>query len=128
MTDAGLTILNLYELNGTAEAFREAVARLAVRVEAEGHRGIASYRFFVDEDRYTGRAVIDYTDAAAWLGHHDIAMGWPEMTDLHHAATLVEIIFLGNVTPAILAWIRGSTLKARIRLGGGFAAGFRRAL
>jgi hypothetical protein len=38
----------------------------------------------------TARGVIDYKDPDAWMGHHDIAMSWPEMTALHAAATLAE--------------------------------------
>jgi hypothetical protein len=53
-------------------------------------------------------------------------MGWPEMTELHSAAALAEVTFLGPLTPEIEAWIESSTLSARIRGGNGFAAGFQR--
>ncbi|WP_238365611.1 putative quinol monooxygenase [Mesobacterium pallidum] len=122
----GLTVLNRYALLGTAEAFRAAITALATRVEAEGHPGVLGYRFFLDPERGEARAVIDYADDAAWLGHHDIAMGWPEMTALHAAARLDEITFLGAVTPAIRAWIDGSTLTARVTAGYAPVAGFLR--
>ena len=74
----------------------------------------------------TARGIIDYEDPGAWIGHHDIAMAWPEMTALHTAARLAEVTFLGRLTHEIEAWIEGSTLTARIRRGNRFAAGFQR--
>ncbi len=126
MSEAGLTILNRYRLTGSAEAFEAAIERLATRVEAEGHPGVLSYRFFVNPAEASARAVIDYDSPAAWVGHHNIAMGWPEMAALHAVATLDEVIFLGPLTPEIERWIAGSTLTARIRHGYRFASGFRR--
>ncbi|MDK1494791.1 hypothetical protein QN219_33340, partial [Sinorhizobium sp. 7-81] len=46
----------------------------------------------------TARGVIDYKDPDAWIGHHDIAMNWPE----------------------------SSALTARVRAGNLFAGGFQR--
>ncbi|MCA1440393.1 hypothetical protein I6F07_09240 [Ensifer sp. IC4062] len=126
MVDNRLTILNLYELKTTPEDFEIAVGALARRVEAEGHPGVLSYRFFVNASERTGRGVIDYKDPDAWIGHHEIAMGWPEMTALHAAATLVEVTFLGPLTPEIQTWIESSVLTARVRSGNIFAGGFER--
>ena len=78
-----LTVLNLYTLRNGAGPFTAAITALAKRVEAEGERGILSYRFFVHQDGTTARAVIDYATPEAWIGHHDIAMDWPEMRALH---------------------------------------------
>lgn len=126
MSEPGLTILNLYTLIGSADDFRAAIERLADRVREEGHPGVLSYRFFVNETVNTARAVIDYENASAWIGHHDIAMGWPEMAGLHGVATLSEVTFLGALTPEIQSWIDNSKLTARIRHGNSFAAGFQR--
>ncbi len=126
MAVPGLTILNRYELTGTAEAFQGAVARLVARVETEGHPGVLSYRFFVNGAEANARAVIDYKDAEAWVGHHDIAMGWPEMTAMHAVARLSEVIFLGPLTPDIRAWIDKAGFKATIRHGNRLASGFQR--
>ena len=121
-----LTILNRYKLTGSADEFVSAISALARRVEAQGHGGILSYRFFVNADSGEAKAVIDYADPEAWIGHHDIAMEWPEMKALHAAATLTDVIFLGPLTPEIEAWIAGSTLKATIISGFAAAAGFSR--
>lgn len=126
MIDNRLTILNLYELKKTPEDFEISVGALARRVEAEGHPGVLSYRFFVNASERTARGVIDYKDPDAWIGHHDIAMNWPEMTALHAAATLAEVIFLGPLTAEIQAWIESSALTARVRNGNIFAGGFQR--
>jgi hypothetical protein len=61
----------------------------------------------------------------AWIGHHDIAMNWPEMA-FHTAARLAEVIFLGPLTSEIQAWIESSALTARLRAGNFFAGGFQR--
>ena len=121
-----LTVLNLYTLNAPAEAFVAAITALAARVQAEGAPGVLSYRFFVNPTDATARAVIDYADPQAWIGHHDLSMTWPEMKALHHAATLSEATFLGDFTPEIQAWLAASRLTARITSGFSSAAGFQR--
>ena len=121
-----LTVLNLYTLNGTADDFRRAATALAARVRAEGEKGIVGYRFYVNEADGTARAVVDYASPQAWIGHHDIAMPWPEMQALHAAARLTESTFLGEVSPEIRDWLGGSTLTARLNSGFAAVAGFRR--
>lgn len=127
MLDNRLIVINLYELIKAPEDFTQAIRALATRVEAEGDPGVLAYRFFVDAAERTARGVVEYQDPDAWIGHHDIAMAWPEMTALHSVARLAEVVFLGPLTPEIRAWIDGSTLTARIRSGNSFAGGFRRA-
>jgi hypothetical protein len=124
MPQATLTILNTYRLIGTVEDFSVAIAALAARVEAEGHPNVLSYRFFVSAAHGQARAVIDYADAAAWIGHHDISMTWPEMQALHRAASLSHVTFLGTLTDEIRAWLSGSGLKADIDSGYSAVAGF----
>ena len=126
MSDTHLTVLNLYRLKGTAAQFQAAITLLADRVQREGHRGIQSYQFYVNGDENTARAVIDYENAAAWIGHHDIAMGWPEMQGLHAVASLADVTFLGPLTPEIRRWIENSSLTATLNSGNAHAAGFRR--
>ena len=126
MSEAHLTVLNLYILKGTAAEFQAAIEMLADRVNREGHLGIQSYRFYVNNDEQSARAVIDYENAAAWIGHHDIAMAWPEMMGLHAVAKLSEVTFLGAMTPEIKSWINRSTLTAKLNIGNAYAAGFRR--
>ncbi|HEV7305974.1 hypothetical protein [Ensifer sp.] len=67
---------------------------MANRVAAEGDPGVLSYRFFVNGSEGSARGVIDYSSPAAWIGHHDTAMGWPEMTALHVVVVLSEVVFL----------------------------------
>lgn len=126
MSQAHLSVLNLYTLKGTAAEFRAAIEVLADRVRREGHFGVRSYQFYVNDDEKSARAVIDYENAAAWIGHHDIAMAWPEMKGLHAVAALSEVTFLGEMTPEIKSWIDRSTLTAKLNIGNVFAAGFRR--
>lgn len=126
MAEPKLTILNRYNLTATPEDFEHAIQSLASRVERQGHPGVLSYRFFVNAADMSARAVIDYSDANAWIGHHDIAMGWDEMKLLHSVAELAEVTFLGPLTPQIEKWIASSSLTAVIRHGNEYAAGFRR--
>jgi hypothetical protein len=126
MIERRLTILNLYRLKRPSEEFEHAVNALAKRVEAEGHPGILSYRFYVNAPENTARAIIEYEGPDAWIGHHEISMGWPEMSAVHAAASLEEVTFFGPVTPEIRDWIESSTLTARIRSGNRFIGGFRR--
>ena len=121
-----LTILNTYRLKGTAADFTAAITALAARVQAEGHRGVMSYQFFVNVAAGQGRAVVDYEGPEAWIGHHDISMGWPEMKALHAVAELVHVIFLGPMTDEIRLWLVRSGLKAEVETGYVAAAGFRR--
>ncbi len=121
-----LTVLNRYALRDRPEAFAAAAGALAARVGTEGEPGVLSYRFWVDAAAGEARAVIDYATPAAWIGHHESAMGWPEMTALHAAAQLVEVRFLGPVTDGIRDWIAGSGLTAQVLEGAVPVAGFRR--
>lgn len=121
-----LTALNLYHLTAPAPQVAAAFAALAARVQAEGERGVAGYRFYLNEAQAQARAVVDYATPEAWLGHHDIAMPWPEMKALHGLARLAEVTFLGEVTPEIRAWIAGSSLTARVEEGFAPVAGFQR--
>ncbi|WP_417668134.1 hypothetical protein [Roseibium sp.] len=124
MAFPSLTILNLYHLTFGASEFTRAITALSERVQAEGHPGVLGYRFFVNGHEKTARAVVDYRDAAAWIGHHDLAMGWPEMKALHDVAHLEDVTFLGTLTPEIQDWIDRSSLKAKVHSGNRFAAGF----
>ncbi len=126
MPDVSITVLNFYTLKGTAEQFQKAIASLAARVRDEGHLGVLSYRFFLNKTDNSARAVVEYKNAAAWIGHHEIAMDWPEMVALRAVASLDEVTFLGPFTVEIKTWIETSVLTARIHHGNDFAAGFRR--
>lgn len=121
-----LTILNRYRLLATPESFATAIAALVARVEAEGDPGILSYRFFINAEKEEGRGIIDYDTPHAWIGHHDLAMGWPEMNALHQVAALTEVTFLGPLTDEIHDWLSGSSLTAQIESGNRFASGFQR--
>jgi hypothetical protein len=125
MTTAKLTVLNRYRLKGGATEFSAAISALVARVEREGERGILRYQFWASSDG-TARAVIDYATPQTWIGHHEIAMPWPEMQALHTVATLEEAVFLGPLTPDIREWLAGSSLTAVIRHGFVLAAGFHR--
>jgi hypothetical protein len=119
-----LSVVNRYVLRDSLR-FEAAVTALAARVRDEGHPGILSYRFYrpgLDE----GRAVVTYADPAAWVGHHDLVMGWPEMVALRAAADLAEIMLFGPVSPAMQDWLDRMGVSGLVRHQGLPVAGFRR--
>jgi hypothetical protein len=125
--DRGITVVNHYRLLSGREAFVAAVMQLARRVEAEGHAGVREYRFYCGEGDAEGRAVVHYRDAEAWVGHHELAMGWPEMAAVRSVADLTRIEIHGPVTKAMLDWINRMGVAEKVLLAGDSVAGFGRA-
>ena len=124
--DPGLTAVNRYRLLSDRAAFIAAVAALAGRVKAEGHKGVLDYRFYCPEGAGEGRAVVRYRDAEAWVGHHDLAMAWPEMAAFRAVAALDWVDLYGLVTPAMRDWIDRMGLGGKVGLMGASVAGFSR--
>lgn len=116
------TMLNHYALRGGADAFRTAAAALVRRVRDEGGPGILSYRYFVNAGDGTALGVVDYRDGAAWIGHHDLAMAWPEMQAMHGTARLERSVCLGDVPAEVLDWLAASSMQVEL-IGGCEAAG-----
>lgn len=109
-----LIAVNDYRLNLDAGLYLQAARDLATRVAQEGERGVISYRFFADAAGGQGRAVIRYTGPEAWMGHHHLSFGWPEMQALHRAATLERITLLGEVSAEIRAWIENAGMAGKV--------------
>ncbi|MGQ0563794.1 MAG: hypothetical protein ACT4OK_01810 [Gemmobacter sp.] len=124
MTGELVTIVNRYALRAGAGQFVLAVTALARRVEAEGHPGVLAYRFYAAPDAEEGRAVVLYADPEAWVGHHDIAMGWPEMAALRAVADLVEIAVHGPLSGGMRRWMEISGMMPKVRHVGPVVAGF----
>jgi quinol monooxygenase YgiN len=121
---AEVIAVNRYVLQD-AEAFDRAVAALVTRVRAEGHPGVRAYRFY-RPCAAEGRAVVNYASPEAWVGHHEMIMGWPEMAALRAAGQLAEVQLFGVVTAAMEAWIARMGLGEKVREAGEPVAGFMR--
>lgn len=121
-----LMVVNHYRLLAGPAAFSAATASLAARVECDGHPGVLDYRFFVQGMADEGRAVVRYANPAAWIGHHDIAMGWPEMAALRAVADLTAFHVHGAVSADMVRWMDQAGLAARLRDWGPAVAGFSR--
>lgn len=121
-----LIVINEYDLIAPAESFAKAISALAARVEAQGDRGIRSYRFFLAPDGTTARAVIRYDGPGAWMGHHATSFQWPEMTAMHATARLARVTFLGQFSAEMRDWIENSSLTAELVHYETEAAGFDR--
>jgi hypothetical protein len=121
---AEIVVVNRYALRDAA-AFDHAVMALTKRVRDEGHPGVLSYRFYrASPDE--GRAVVVYAGPEAWVGHHDLVMGWPEMAQLRAAAELAAVDLHGAVSVAMQDWIDRMGLTAKVRYMGHPVAAFDR--
>ena len=121
---AEVTVVNRYALRD-AGAFEASITALVARVRDEGNPGVLAYRFFrAGPDQ--ARAVVRYESPEAWVGHHDLIMGWPEMAAQRAAADLLEIELFGPMTAAMQDWIDRMGLGERLRHRGEAFAGFQR--
>jgi hypothetical protein len=117
--------VNEYELAGSADAYTAAIRALARRTEAVGHPGVLRYQFYVNESDAAAGATIVYTDAAAWVAHHDMAYKWEEMAALQATVSLRRLTVLGPIDDTIRQWV--SNAGFAINHYDTLAAGFVRA-
>jgi len=119
-----IVVVNFYALrDGTA--FDRALRVLVPRVRLQGHEGLKSYRFFGSGPKER-RLVAIYEGPEAWVGHHDLIMGWQEMVALRAAARLARVDLYGPISPPMQAWIDQMGLGTKLRHQGEAIAGFRR--
>lgn len=102
--------VNEYDLTGDASSFVTAITALAERTKREGHPGVTAYRWYLDEEQLTAGAVIMYEDAAAWVGHHELAYQWEEMGALQGAVSLRRLVFMGAPSDEIKEWVGKANL------------------
>jgi hypothetical protein len=121
-----IAVVNRYRPLSGREPFLAAAHALAGRVEAEGHPGILSFRLYAPDGLEEARLVARYRDAEAWVGHHDLAMGWPEMAAFRAVAALERVELYGMVTGAMRDWIDRMGLEGRVWFAGPQWAGFGR--
>jgi hypothetical protein len=119
-----IVVVNFYALRD-ATAFSRAVKLLVARVRLTGHPGVRSYRFF-GQGAHERRLVAIYEGPEAWVGHHDLILGWPEMVALRAAARLARVDLYGPLTPPMQEWIDEMGLGRKLRHQGEAIAGFRR--
>ncbi len=121
---AEIVVVNFYALRDP-DGFDRALRVLAPRVRLQGHEGLRSYRFFGQGPKER-RLVAIYDGPAAWVGHHDLIMGWSEMTALRAAARLARTDLYGPINAPMQAWIEKMGLGKKLRHQGEGIAGFRR--
>ena len=119
-----IVVVNFYTLRD-AEGFDRALRALVPRVRLQGHEGLRSYRFFGSGPKER-RLVAIYRGPEAWVGHHDLIMGWPEMVTLRAAARLARVDLYGPLTAPMRDWVDEMGLGAKLRHQGEAIAGFRR--
>ena len=123
MTSA-IVVVNFYTLRDP-DGFDRALKALVPRVRLQGHAGLKSYRFFGSGPKER-RLVAIYEGPEAWVGHHDLIMGWQEMVALRAAARLSRTDLYGPISPPMQAWIDQMGLGKKLRHQGEALAGFRR--
>lgn len=119
-----IVVVNFYALRDGA-AFDRALRVLVPRVRLQGHEGLKSYRFFGSGPKER-RLVAIYEGPEAWVGHHDLIMGWQEMVALRAAARLARVDLYGPISAPMQAWIDQMGLGTKLRHQGEAIAGFRR--
>jgi hypothetical protein len=119
-----IVVVNFYALRDAA-GFDRALRALVPRVRLQGHEGLRSYRFFGSGPKER-RLVAIYEGPEAWVGHHDLIMGWQEMVALRAAARLARTDLYGPISPPMQAWIDQMGLGKKLRHQGEAIAGFRR--
>jgi hypothetical protein len=119
-----IVVVNFYTLRDP-DGFDRALKVLVPRVRLHGHKGLRSYRFFGSGPKER-RLVAIYERPEAWVGHHDLIMGWPEMVLLRAAARLARTDLYGPISPAMQVWIDQMGLGKKLRHQGEAIAGFRR--
>jgi len=118
--------INEYELLTSAEDFTVAIRAVAERTKHEGHPGVLSYQFFVDEPNRSAGACITYADADAWLAHHEMAYGWEEMPTFQQNVRLTRASLLGPLNEGVRAWLEKASIPCEVFRVNNHAAGFER--
>jgi len=121
---AEIVVVNFYALRDP-DGFDRALRVLVPRVRLQGHPGVRSYRFFGSGPKER-RLVAIYEGAAAWVGHHELIMAWPEMVALRATARLARLDLYGPLTPPMQDWIDSMGLGRKLNHQGEGIAGFRR--
>lgn len=103
--------INEYDLTGEADAYADAIARLADRTEREGSAGVLQYRFYVDQTSRAAGATIIYADADAWRAHHDLAYQWEEMGELQSTVQLKRLTLFGPLTRDAEQWLANAGIS-----------------
>ena len=93
--------VNQYTLAGSSDDFAATISALAERTLSVGHKGVETYRWYVNADAGTAGALIVYADAAAWLAHHHMAYQWPEMAALQATVSLTQLTVFGQLSPEV---------------------------
>ena len=119
-----IVVVNFYALRDP-DGFDRAVRLLVPRVRLQGHDGLRSYRFFGSGPKER-RLVSIYDGPAAWVGHHDQIMAWPELIALRAAASLARTDLYGPLTPPMQDWVDRMGLGRKLRHQGEAIVGFRR--
>jgi hypothetical protein len=122
--DLDRQIINIseYELTDSPDAYVVAIGAVAQRTEADGHRGVVAYQFYVNRTKATAGATIIYEDADAWVAHHELAYQWDEMTVLQGTVSLKRLTLFGPLNEAMEQWISNAGLSYTHH--DTFAAGF----
>ena len=94
-----------YDLVQPRQAYIAAIQALAERTQREGHPGVLGYQFYASTDEESAGAVVIYSDANAWIAHHQLAYKWEEMPRLQATVKLRSLTLFGPLSAEVIAWL-----------------------
>lgn len=109
-----VSLVEVFELTGSFEAF-EAAARTALRrLEAEGVSGLVNVQFYATPDSSEVGAILIFADPDQFMEHVQMIMGWREFKDFVATVKPIEVRVYGRLGPEAHAWLRGMNVVSRI--------------
>lgn len=121
---AEVVVVSFYSLRDV-EAFDRAVRALVSRMKLQDPAGLRGYRFFGSGPRMR-RLVAIYETPDAWVRHHNLIVGWPEMVSFRAAARMRRVRLYGLATPEMEHWVERMRQGRIIHQGGKTIPLFRR--
>ncbi|HZI10243.1 MAG TPA: hypothetical protein VE153_07585 [Myxococcus sp.] len=101
-----VTLVEVFELTGTFEAFQAAVEAAARRLEREGVSSLARVQFYATPGTRELGAIITFADTSQVMEHIRMISGWPEFKALIGTVRPTDVRVYGRLGDEALEWIR----------------------
>ncbi len=101
-----VTLVEVFELTGSFEAFQAAVEAAARRLEREGVSGLARVQFYATPGARELGAIITFADSSQVMEHIHMISGWPEFQALLGTVRPTDVRIYGRLGDEALAWVR----------------------
>lgn len=101
-----ITLVEVFELTGSFDAFSAIVQAAARRLESEGVRGLVGVQFYGTPGALELGALVTFADSSQLMEHIRMITGWPEFAALLGVIKPLDIRVYGRLTDEALAWLR----------------------